>query len=190
MSFYNRIYSTKTKCIGKDVDYAIVVEDRILLIFKGSNSKQDWKIDFNFPAKLYKKYLVHRGITDAWKSANDVIMKELMQVCSENPDLPVFIIGHSLGGAYAILACEDFNYRTGIKPNVITYGCPKFISTGVKHFRNSGHIIQYVIKNDLVPKVVPFYGSLRIVRIGEFNLVKMFTQMEKNHTSYGEYDIL
>lgn len=66
---------------------------------------------------------VAKGWADAYKSANDLIMEKLISVLK--PDYNVEICGWSYGGAVALLAAEDFYFRTKIKPDVITFGAPK-----------------------------------------------------------------
>lgn len=85
-------------------------------MFQESRGVDDWITNFSFPVKPYKnqenKLLFHGGYVEAWKSANDRIMADLIGMSNCNPDYAVEISGWSLGGALAVIAAEDFYFRT------------------------------------------------------------------------------
>ena len=183
------------KKVGLDVDYAIVRYDDekiIRLFFQGSRSKTDWLINFNFPVKAYKKQKnklkYHSGWIKAYKSANDTIMSELIKESDIYQGYSIEIIGHSLGGALAVYAAEDFNFRTGKKPMLITFGAPKAVfgkKTKQRLIDSCSEIHQYVHKNDIVPKIPPFYKHLATTECGKFSLIKL-TKFVWYHTHYDD----
>jgi len=154
------------KTAGDDVQYHIQIDTEsriILLCFEETISKFDWKVNLDFPSTVYKRQkslmLVHRGYVKAWKSANDQIMNELLPICEENPDCQLIIGGWSYGGAMSLLAAEDFNFRTGKKAIVVTYGAPKicYFYFTKKHFLKSILLChQFVRINDFVTWCIPF----------------------------------
>lgn len=174
---FNLITSSEYCTAGDSVDYSIVYdqdENIIRLMFQGSTSKRDWINDFDFPAKLYREqknwFLVHRGFGRAWKSANDEIMKHLLDfelmIWSgfdfESDGPKIQICGHSMGGALSLLAAEDFHYRTGrTVDEVITFGSPKpvFGCISKSHFKKSAKSWkQYRFMCDGVTWCPPFIG--------------------------------
>lgn len=186
-------HSDYTK-VGKDVDYNIYVmqeEKKIYLLFFGSNSLMDWRINFNFFSKVYKNQKsclkIHRGFIKAWKSANDVIMGELIKLVNEHPDYRVVIAGWSYGGAISILASEDFYFRTLKKPILITFGSPKIVPNkkSKDYLLSCCHSVrQFNQDNDLITKLVPFYRHIKEIGCGEnFSLFKLFN-VKKYHTTY------
>lgn len=181
------------KKIGLDVDYNIICYDNektIRLFFQGSRSKLDWKLNFTFPVKAYKnqkhKLRYHSGWIKAYKSANDTIMTDLIKEFSDHPDYSIEIIGHSLGGALAIYATEDFNFRTDKKVTLITFGAPKAVfgkKTKKRLLDCCNEIYQYTHKNDLVPVIPPFYKHLKVAKCGKFSFFQLF-KFVWYHTNY------
>lgn len=184
---------------GIDVQYKVEVHDdekKVYLCFEESASKQDWKINFDFPIKVYKqqknKFLVHRGYVKAYKSCNDQIMNEFISKIKETGYMP-FICGWSYGGAMSVLASEDFYFRTGLKPEVTTFGAPKILYFNFtrKYFKSCCNIVnQYAIRNDFVPRYIPFFfvHHLNRIPLGErFCLIKSIKQTGYLHCHYEEY---
>lgn len=180
--------------IGDDLDYQIVeIEGAAALVFQQSVSRRDWINNFDFIKKPYKNQrnhmLVHRGYARVWKEVNDQVMAEFIEA-AKNTDKQPFVMGWSFGGAMSVLAAEDFYYRTGVKPMVVTFGAPKV--AGDKKTRNyiasCGDFFQYADRNDCVPLMPPMPWFKQINKIsvgGKFNLFELFNPV-KNHTSYGD----
>lgn len=181
------------KKTGIDVDYQIVVYDSektIRLFFQGSQSTIDWIINFCFPVKPYKnakyKLRYHYGWSKAYNSAKDKIMAELIQVSNSLPEYDVEIVGHSLGGALASYAAEDFNFRTLKKPTLITFGAPKPAfgkKTKNRILESCEKVYQYSHRNDFVPCLPPFYKHIDVIKLGKFKLKELF-KFVSYHTSY------
>ena len=197
---FKLIKKSEYEKVGLDVDYLICVvpeEESIYLLFAGSNSDIDWRIDFDFPARPYREQIsslmVHKGFIKAWKSANDVIIEELKDVVLKYPNYEVFIAGWSYGGAMAILAGEDYFYRTCKKARLITYGAPKILS-GEKSRKYVAScfktVEQYGQYNDIVTYLAHFYKHINIKRCGDkFNLIKMLRNIKYYHCNYHKVDL-
>lgn len=196
---FTTIRESNYKKIGEDVDYRIEVnheEKAVYLMFKGSNSGKDWKMNFSFGEEIYEnqqnKLFAHKGFIKAWQSANDTIMNEYMEVCSKNPEYKPIICGHSLGGALSQLAMEDFCFRTSRKPVVITFGSPNVWSkkTDMDYLKGCYEsILQYAHNNDVVTKVPPFYLPLNKIPVGNrFCPIKMFRINYYHCQSYAYID--
>lgn len=172
---------------GDDVNWLVKVNKgtkTVSLIFEESCGSTDWKNNLNFPAKLYKNQQscirAARGWGNAYKSCNDIIMSSFIKAVTDNPSYKIEICGWSYGGAMAILAAEDFYFRTHIKPRVITFGAPKpifgrkskkYILSCVKEMQ------QYSNVNDLVVYMPPLPGYKRLSTNkvgGRFSLLKLF----------------
>ncbi|MCQ2088178.1 MAG: lipase family protein [Bacilli bacterium] len=186
------------KTAGIDVQYQIEIrpdERKVILIFSESNSNQDWKTNFNFPAKLYKNqkgdFLVHGGYVNAWKSCNDEIMNSFIESCKQLPEYTPLITGWSFGGAMSQLAAEDFYFRSGKKADVITFGSPKilYFKKSQKHFRAScNDIKQYTRINDFVTWNIPFpfVHFIEKTMLKERFSLKMIFNTAYTHTHYDE----
>ena len=136
----------------------------LVLAFRGTEKKiSDWLTDARCVPKVEGKSKVHTGFIEAFaekKDADGRTVKEAVEEILAGGDakggngepLPLFITGHSLGGALALLATKL------VAPNVngacYTFGAPRvgnyeyfrFIKTPVYRIVNS---------SDIVPRVPP-----------------------------------
>ena len=186
-----KIISTKRH----ELNYFIEKKRNTLyLYFEDSNGTKDWKDNLNFfPvfAKGYKKYkshlIVHIGFKKEYHSGNDQIMKELIDKIKKDDIKEVIISGWSNGAAMSTLAAEDLFFRTGIKPTVITFGCPKvcFDKKSAKYIKSCcKDFKEYCNNNDIVTKVPPIGRHINKIKVGDkFNLKKLFHPFEY-HTNY------
>lgn len=138
----------------------------IILIFRGSetkggfrNAKKDWLLT-DAKCKMFKidtfnNSYVHKGFWNSYTSVEDTLLKVIAQHHPENKK--IFITGHSLGGALAILAAVDL-LQHQLKPfSVYTFANPRvgtecfadyYVSLDIPTYR-------YVNENDLVPMLPP-----------------------------------
>lgn len=186
---------------GDDVDWLLFISDIekvIYLFFQPTRTKRDWENNFNFPVKVYKNQKscikASRGWGDAWKSCNDEIMEVTIKAVDQNPDYDFIISGWSLGGAMSVLAAEDFYYRTGKNPTLITFGSPKpcFGLKTAKYIKKccNGKVLQYADRNDIVTYLPPFPGFSHVKRvtIGEKFSIKKLLDPTIYHCIYGDAD--
>ena len=196
---FDIIKNAKYKETGLKVNYCIKVDKKegfVYLLFEKSSGNVDWKINFDFPKKPYhnqkRELLLHGGYVKAWKSANDVICKEAIEAFTAHPECTPIVAGWSYGGAMAAIAAEDINFRSGIKPALITFGAPKIC--GSKKTANvikgsCSECLNYAQYNDIVTHVVPWYEDLGYVKIGKkYNPVKSLNPWHY-HTQYGDESI-
>lgn len=186
---------TTIKTLWHDLNYCIKIEDdAVYLFFQESNGKKDWKDNLNFipiPCKVYKKQkgwlFCHRGFVREYKSGNDRIMTEFATAVLQTKKKAI-ISGWSNGAAMAVLAAEDFYFRTKIKPEVISFGAPKvcldpFSAIHIKHACSS--VTEYCNKNDIVTKVPPFFWHVHKRKIDKKKLFGIFDPWNY-HTHYDE----
>lgn len=112
-----------------DGDFAIERKGKnICFFFQKSNSKIDWKNNFDFPTKPYKdmgiKWYCHRGFLRVWKSIEPYIAEIIEDHSIEN----VYIVGYSHGGPLATL-CHEYVWfhRPDIRENIhsFAFGSPR-----------------------------------------------------------------
>ena len=187
---------------GDHVNWLIKVDEnekKVYLLFEESNGKRDWLNNLAFPVKPYKKQentlLVAHGWCNAYKSCNDEIQKAFISKLEEYNGFFPIIAGWSYGGAMAVLAAEDFYFRTKQRPNLITFGAPKpiFGKKSMNHIKEScGIIRQFANVNDCICNLPPFPGYKHInkIKVGnrKFNLIEWF-KPKKYHTIYDEESI-
>jgi Lipase (class 3). len=198
---FNLCNDADFKTVGDDVQYSTrLIDGHPTLIFQGSRSKEDWLNNFKFWRKPYKNQehtlWAHSGFVNAYKSANELIMGDFIAICDIVNTTP-YIIGHSYGGAIAVLSCEDFHYRTGKKPVVVTFGAPHVLSgkKSVEYVKTCGQkFIQFMERNDIVPFMPPIPGYRHIdkTHIGDsfcpFKLFRadIYHQAYNRDADYGE----
>ncbi|MFX3634450.1 MAG: lipase family protein [Candidatus Pristimantibacillus sp.] len=98
-----------------------------VLAFRGSGSAVDWVSDFIAQQTTYRPVKnsgqTHKGFTDIYTSARSQILALVDKLPANKP---LFITGHSLGGALATLAALDIANHTKItSPIVYTFGAPR-----------------------------------------------------------------
>lgn len=137
-----------------------------ILAFRGTGSAVDWVSDFIAHQTPYRPLrnagLTHKGFTDIYMSARDQVHALLSQLPY---DKPLFITGHSLGGALATLAALDIAANTPFtSPVVYTFGAPR---VGDPQFVQTYNYIvpfhyRYQNEFDIVPHLPPLvYQSPR-----------------------------
>ena len=146
----------------------------LVLAFRGTEKKvSDWLTDSQCVPTVEGKAKVHTGFLEAFTNNKDATGRTVKQVVQDILDgqdakdqegnrLPLFITGHSLGGALALLATRL------VAPNVdgacYTFGAPRvgnyeyfrFIKTPVYRIVNS---------SDIVPRVPPGAGMIVLIGI-------------------------
>jgi hypothetical protein len=120
---------------------------RIVLAFRGTYSIANTIVDLSTIPQEYVPYLgenttsssfpnhvdtevpcadctVHSGFLQSWHHTRDAILPQLSEAVLEHPDYQIELVGHSLGGAVALLAGLEFAAR-GWNPRITTFGEPK-----------------------------------------------------------------
>ena len=136
----------------------------LVLAFRGTEKKvSDWLTDARCVPTVEGKTKVHTGFLEAFTTHTDAERRTVEDVVTEilkRPEakaengnsLPLFITGHSLGGALALLATKRVAYD--VNGACYTFGAPRvgnyeyfrFIKTPVYRIVNS---------SDVVPRVPP-----------------------------------
>eukprot|EP01087_Luapelamoeba_hula_P013427 TRINITY_DN3833_c0_g1_i4.p1 TRINITY_DN3833_c0_g1~~TRINITY_DN3833_c0_g1_i4.p1 ORF type:complete len:559 (+),score=106.49 TRINITY_DN3833_c0_g1_i4:147-1823(+) len=152
--------STDTQAFGMADESCVIVG------FRGTQEMSDWLTNLKFaqetPWKAHKKYKVHKGFNSAFKSIIDQVevFVRAHQINSEGQQLPVFLTGHSLGGALANLCFAHFTFwdKEPIPvQGVYTFGQPRVANPALVDALAtlSEHTAYYRItnNNDIVPGV-------------------------------------
>ncbi|KAM0281916.1 hypothetical protein ACHAQH_003261 [Verticillium albo-atrum] len=69
---------------------------------------------------------VHQGFLESWQQARNLVLPELKALKEQYPEYPVQLVGHSLGGAVAMLAALELRVSLGWEDLLVTtFGEPK-----------------------------------------------------------------
>jgi triacylglycerol lipase len=133
-------------------------DDSVFITFRGTEplNFEEWLADINYNQRKLADQVpgrVHGGFADSLET----IMGRLSKAVSSGSRL--FITGHSLGGALAVLAAALFEMQLGVDVSAVyTYGQPR---VGDKVFSSAydqvlgNATFRYVNDLDLVPHVPP-----------------------------------
>ena len=161
-------------------------EGMLVVAFRGTEkSVEDLKSDVR--ANLVSALgggRVHRGFSEAF----DHVHGFLRELFNENKGLPVYMTGHSLGGALALVATRYLESdSTGA---TYTFGCPRVADD---QFFDSVKTPVYRVVNsaDFVPRLPFGYGiaiSLSVIRLLPFNGTYWISEwIRRNFFGYTHY---
>ncbi|MEH2167881.1 MAG: dynamin family protein [Nostoc sp.] len=138
----------------------------ITIAFRGSENIVDWVTNFQFTQAedFIGQGMVHSGFANLVDKYYSEIEK-LIEIKKNNKNLRLFLTGHSLGGAIAILMATRFS--PSIVEAVYTYGAPR---VGDQVFVSSYQPIHYRVEygNDIVPHLPINHHVIRLVLNNDF----------------------
>ncbi|MBQ8229929.1 MAG: lipase family protein [Clostridia bacterium] len=163
---------------GVSASYALKRDGATLyLFFQGSDGKNDWKQNINFPAKAYKRmgktvWFAHRGFLKAWKEIEPLLAADIADGAFQK----IVITGYSHGAAIAALCHEYVWYhRPDIRAQTEGYGfgSPR-VFWGVKTSKLKERWATFTVIrniNDIVthlpPMVLGYSHVGNLLKIGE-----------------------
>lgn len=105
----------------------VALKDKVAyLIFRGTVTPREWIFDANIKMQDYRLKSwgkVSDGFQNIYRRCRESFIKPLDGI---SPDFPLFIGGHSLGGALCLLALPDVSRSTHFKqPTLYNFGGPR-----------------------------------------------------------------
>lgn len=79
---------------------------------------------------------VHAGFMTSWLNTRSTVLPHVLTAMEQHPEYEVTLVGHSLGGAVAVLAGLEMRLK-GWKPKVITFGEPMVGNAAFAEFFDS-----------------------------------------------------
>lgn len=131
----------------------------VVLAFRGTVDFYGWCTDLNIrlsPLEHNGQEKVHRGFRDALDSGWDQIEAAIKEL-SNDYQLPIWVTGHSLGGALATLAAVRLKSEGAPVAPLYTFGAPPigdqaFCERVERHFPNA--YFRVAIDEDIVPRAL------------------------------------
>ena len=130
----------------------------IVVSFRGSKDLTNFIKDLDFfKTAAYPKCngcKVHGGFYECWTALQDPVINEVLRLRELQPRANVFVTGHSLGAALAVLAASELHYSHGLTINgVYTFGEPRVGNAAFRDFYNQGTAVSWRVTHhrDLVP---------------------------------------
>ncbi|KAI8621708.1 Alpha/Beta hydrolase protein [Chytriomyces sp. MP71] len=153
------------------------VRQAIVVSFRGSLTALDWLTDLEVIETTYPnecKSAVHSGFLTYWQTIADQVKHLIIDFKSQHPHYTLSFLGHSLGGALALLGAVDLVHSNIIPPHevhIVTFGQPRVGNAAFGEFVTSLQIttIERVVNfSDDIPHAPPRSWGFRHVPAREF----------------------
>jgi triacylglycerol lipase len=139
--------------------FLVAGDDIIIIVFRGTQDRLDWITNVQAAwITLQGGTRVHTGFFQAYWPIRDRLFAAVINLLKQK-QRPVYITGHSLGGALALMATAELaNHDEGYVRDSIaacyTFGCPR---AGDSSFDQYVKVPLYRVTNgvDIVPAVPP-----------------------------------
>ncbi|KAJ4776049.1 alpha/beta-Hydrolases superfamily protein [Rhynchospora pubera] len=141
----------------------------IIIVFRGTqeNSIQNWiedlfwkQLDLNYPGM--PDAMVHHGFYSAYHNTTlrPAVLRAVEKTRKLKGDVPIIVVGHSMGGAMASFCALDLVVNQGMeKVKLMTFGQPRignavFASYFIEQVPDT---IRVTHAHDIVPHLPPYY---------------------------------
>jgi hypothetical protein len=139
--------------------FVIAGEDIIVIVFRGTENRLDWTTNMQAAwITLQGGTRVHTGFFQAYWPIRERLFATVVSLLKRKPR-PVYITGHSLGGALALMATAELanHEEASVRDSIAacyTFGCPR---AGDSSFDRYVKVPLYRVTNglDIVPAVPP-----------------------------------
>jgi triacylglycerol lipase len=147
--------------------FVLAGPELIVVVFRGTQDLLDWRTNVNAAwTELQGGVKVHSGFVRAYYTIRDGLFASVIRLLKAK-SRPVYITGHSLGGALAVMATAELanHDEAEVRDSIAacyTFGCPK---AGDRTFDQYVKVPLYRITNgvDLVPAVPPIFSGYKHV---------------------------
>lgn len=135
-------------------------KNAIIVAFRGSVDIKSWIADLDAPQMSYPKCtgcMVHVGFYKAYMEVSPSIKAQVQIILSKYRTAQIYVTGHSLGGAMAVVAALDIKATFGKLDQFYSYGQPRVGNQAFADYFasqiSSGHrVVHYA---DIVPHLPP-----------------------------------
>lgn len=144
---------------GAMIGYVLIHQETAVVVFRGTDNKVDWLVNMTATSVPTENGLIHRGFHDAYKAsdAGTPLKPQVDKVLAEHSIKKVWISGHSLGGALALVAADDLLSQGAIEiAGVMTFGQPAVAKSELANHLDLqllGRYARFVNHDDIVPRI-------------------------------------
>ena len=149
----NSIFGDEPVCCG----YMTLTNQEIIVVIRGTKNLEDWLLNFCISPN-------YQGFHSGFASYADSIWRQLNRLFSRfsYPQKKLTIVGHSLGGAAAILTAillqkQEFNKLHLDEVEIYSFGSPPF---STKHISCQAPVYRIRTAKDLVPYLPQLLSKL------------------------------
>lgn len=143
---------------GSQLGYVLAAKDSIVIVFRGTDDPGDWIVNLDTRGSQTRNGIVHRGFFEAYQK----LASQINNLLSENPPAHIWVTGHSLGGALAVMCAYDLGeqHKKSID-GLITFGQPMVarlpLTAKIEELMPSRYV-HFVNERDIVARIPPSYA--------------------------------
>jgi predicted lipase len=141
----------------------------IIAAFRGSVDLQNWLANVDVIQVTYSRCSnckVHKGFYDAYKMVMGYVNAQVTLLRGKYDNPKIYVAGHSLGGALAVMAASELKAAFGSVDQVYTTGQPRVgNSYFAAYLTNTFNLYRLVHWADLVPHC-PASGAIMAFKHG------------------------
>lgn len=146
---------SKTVVHSSILGYILSNGDLSVIVFRGTDDAPDWLANLDVDSEPTPHGRVHRGFSRAYQALRPQIQK----ILNKQEPKHVWITGHSLGGAIAVLCAYDFvtNEQFNLD-GLMTFGQPMIGDQQMASYLDrklQGKYLRFVNESDIVARVPP-----------------------------------
>lgn len=143
------------------IGFIASADNAIYVVFRGTKAISEWLGDVTFTqedfAFVADSGRTHQGFTSVYQHFRLAMITAVRNLINTGTYTRLYVVGHSLGGALAVLATLELRERTTLEPLLYNYGAPR---VGDRAFRDRYRALirtswRVVNTNDVVPDVPP-----------------------------------
>ena len=134
----------------------VVTSDRLIIVaFRGTDDADDWRRNFKAIPAATGLGIVHAGFLEGYRALSLQVIRAV--TAARDNDQAVWLTGHSLGGAMAVLAAPELHAATKRLDGIVTFGQPP---VGYPAFAEAWEttfpkrLVRYVNHRDVVADVI------------------------------------
>ncbi len=137
---------------GSMIGYVLIHDQTAVIVFRGTDNKVDWLVNLASTTSTTPSGQIHRGFSDAYRPMSP----QVESILEDNSIERVWITGHSLGGALALVSAHELLKEPVEIAGVVTFGQPAVAKHDLaSHLDREliGKYARFVNHEDIVPRV-------------------------------------
>ncbi len=146
------------------VAYLVCGEEITVVVFRGTDDLADWLVNLDCRTADTPHGTIHKGFYEAYHTTPtpaQSLRSQILARLKERPPKHLWITGHSLGGALALVCAYDLiENETFQISGVLTFGQPMVAQPQLSNYLNQRLASRYTYfgnGKDIVPRVPPTY---------------------------------
>lgn len=140
-------------------------EEHLVIVFRGTDEPDDWLANLEFSQMSLYDGAIHRGF---WLALNQIWSEiiELLEIL-DNGRQHIWVTGHSLGGALAVLTAKRLEQEYRRPLAVFTFGAPRVANHAATAAFRQLRFFRFVNYDDLIPYLPFRFLGPMFVHIGD-----------------------